>query len=193
MSTILRLYSIVHAAMGTTKTSNFTCQSKSFISIFSFTFQVSAFELQPLSCHVLANDIYQEPITPAYTHKLPKLCSVTLPVICLSRMGAGSNRVSKWFLAEFPRHCSKKFYLDRKKNNWHLHNFHLPVRRNQTIPWGPQVFSYCRWLCNLTHRFGEVCILVVGKKLSLKSTCLQFLLSKSVKGLNPGVGCSKQG
>ena len=115
MSTILRLYSIVHVAMGTTKASNFTCQSKSFISIFSFTFQVSAFEQQPFSCHVLANDIYQEPITPAYTHKLPKLCSVTLTVICLSRMGVGSNRVSKWFLAEFPRHCSKKFYLDRKK------------------------------------------------------------------------------
>ena len=115
MSTILRFYSIVHVAMGTTKTSNFTCQSKSFISIFSFTFQVSAFELQPFSCHVLANHIYQEPITPAYTHKLPKLCSVTLTVICLSRMGVGSNRVSKWFLAEFPRHCSKKFYLDRKK------------------------------------------------------------------------------
>ena len=73
------------------------------------------FELQPFSCHVLANDIYQEPITPAYTHKLSKLCSVTLTVICLSRMGVGSNRVSKWFLAEFPRHCSKKFNLDRKK------------------------------------------------------------------------------
>ena len=29
--------------------------------------------------------------------------------------GLGSNRVSKWFLAEFPRHCSKKFYLDLKK------------------------------------------------------------------------------
>ena len=113
MSTILRLYSIVHVAMGTTKASNFTCQSKSFISIFSFTFQVSAFELQPFSCHVLANDIYQEPITPAYTHKLSKLCSVTLTVICF--LADGGWLKSKWFLAEFPRHCSKKFYLDRKK------------------------------------------------------------------------------
>ena len=52
-SEILRLYSIVHVAMETTKTSNFTCQSKSFISIF-FTRQVSACELQPFSCHDLA-------------------------------------------------------------------------------------------------------------------------------------------
>ena len=100
--------------MGTTKASNFTCQSKSFISIFSFTFQVSAFELQPFSCHVLANDsipgahnscIYSQAVKTVFSH-----------LNChLSRMGVGSNRVSKWFLAEFPRHCSKKFYLDRKK------------------------------------------------------------------------------
>ena len=56
---ILRLYLIVHVAMETTKTSNFTCHSKSFISIF-FACQVSACELQPFSC------------------KLPKLCSATL-------------------------------------------------------------------------------------------------------------------
>ena len=50
------------------KTSNFTCQSKSFISIF-FTCQVSACELQPFSCHDLANDIYSQ---------TAKLCSSTL-------------------------------------------------------------------------------------------------------------------
>ena len=68
-SEILRLYSMVHVAMETKRTSHFTCQSKSFISIY-FTGQVSACELQPLSCHFLANDMY--------THKLPKLCSATL-------------------------------------------------------------------------------------------------------------------
>ena len=47
-SEILRLYSIVHVAMETTKTSNFTCHSKSFISIF-VTCQVSACGLQPFS------------------------------------------------------------------------------------------------------------------------------------------------
>ena len=67
---MLRLYSIVHVPMETTKMSHFTWQSKSFISIF-FTCQVSACELQPFSCHDLANDIQ-------YTHKLPKLCSATL-------------------------------------------------------------------------------------------------------------------
>ena len=48
--------------------SNFTCQSKSFISIF-FTCQVSACELQPFSCHDWQM---------TYSHKLPKLCSATL-------------------------------------------------------------------------------------------------------------------
>ena len=55
----LWLYSVVHVAMETAKMSNFTCQSKSFISIF-FTRQVSACELQPFSCHDLANDIYSQ-------------------------------------------------------------------------------------------------------------------------------------
>ena len=55
-SEILRLYSIVHVAMETTKTSHFTCQSKSLIRIF-FTYQVSACELQPFSCHYLTNVI----------------------------------------------------------------------------------------------------------------------------------------
>ena len=55
----LRLCSVVHAAMETAKTSNFTCQSKSFISIF-FNCQVSAYELQPFSCHDLTNDKYSQ-------------------------------------------------------------------------------------------------------------------------------------
>ena len=68
-SEILRLYSIVYVAMKTTKTSNFTCQSKSFISIF-FTCQVSASELQPswFSCHDLANDIYSETAKTVFSH-----------------------------------------------------------------------------------------------------------------------------
>ena len=115
MSTILRLYSIVHVAMGTTKASNFTCQSKSFISIFSFTFQVSAFELQPFSCHVLANDIYQEAITPAYTHKLSKLCSVTLTVICLSRMGVAQIVFLSGFSQSFRGTAQRNFILIAKK------------------------------------------------------------------------------
>ena len=44
---------------------------------------VSACELQPFSCHDLANYIYQEPgRAPAYTHKLPDLCSATLIGAC---------------------------------------------------------------------------------------------------------------
>ena len=66
-SEILRLYSIVHVAMETTKTSNFACQSKSFIIIF-FTCQVSACELQPFSCHNLANDLYSETAKTVFSH-----------------------------------------------------------------------------------------------------------------------------
>ena len=66
-SEILSLYSIVHVAMETTKKSHFTCQSKSFISIF-FTCQVSACELQSFSCHDLANDIYSQTAKTVFSH-----------------------------------------------------------------------------------------------------------------------------
>ena len=66
-SEILRLYSIVHVAMETTKTSHFTCQSKSLISIF-FNCQVSACELQPFSCHDLANDIHLQTAKTVFNH-----------------------------------------------------------------------------------------------------------------------------
>ena len=66
-SEILRLYSIVHVAVETTKTSNFACQSKSFIIIF-FTCQVSAWELQLFSCHNLANDLYSETAKTVFSH-----------------------------------------------------------------------------------------------------------------------------
>ena len=65
-SEILRLFSIVHVAMETTKT-NFTCHSKSFINIF-FTCQVSACELQPFSCHDLANGIYYQTTKTVFNH-----------------------------------------------------------------------------------------------------------------------------
>ena len=64
---ILRLYSIVHVAMETTKTSNFACESKSFISIF-FTCQVSVCELQPFSCYDLANDIHLQTAKTVFSH-----------------------------------------------------------------------------------------------------------------------------
>ena len=64
----LRLYSIVHVAVETMKTSIFTCQSKSFISTL-FTCQVSACEQQPFLAM-----IWQM----TYNHKLPKLCSANL-------------------------------------------------------------------------------------------------------------------
>ena len=66
-SEILRLYSMVHVAREISKTSNFTCQSRSFISIF-FTCQVSACELQPFYCHDLSNDIYSKTAKTVFSH-----------------------------------------------------------------------------------------------------------------------------
>ena len=65
----------------TTKTSNFTRQSKSFISIF-FTCQVSACELQPFSCLDLANDTYSQTTKTVVSHlrqlqvNLEKICGI---------------------------------------------------------------------------------------------------------------------
>ena len=64
-----RLYSIVHVAMETTKTSHLTCQSNSLISIF-FTCQVLACELQSFSCLDLANDIYSQTAKTVFSHQM---------------------------------------------------------------------------------------------------------------------------
>ena len=63
----------------TTKTSNFTRQSKSFISIF-FTCQVSACELQPFSCLDLANDTYSQTTKTVVSHL--RQLQVNLEKIC---------------------------------------------------------------------------------------------------------------
>ena len=52
--------------------SNFTCQSKSFISIF-FICQVSACELRPFSCYNLANDIYSQTAKTVFSHRKRKI------------------------------------------------------------------------------------------------------------------------
>ena len=96
-SEILRFYSIIQVALETTKTSNFTCQSKFFISTFS-TCQVLACELQPFSCHDLAND--------TYNHKLPKQCSATLKelmtlkiiVMSVKRLNGRCTKIKVLFL-----------------------------------------------------------------------------------------------
>ena len=83
-SEILRLYSIVHVVMKTTKTSNFTCQWKFFVSIF-FTCQVSACDLQPFSCHDLENDIYSQTAKIVFRHLNWYKCFLTQnfsPLFC---------------------------------------------------------------------------------------------------------------
>ena len=62
----------------TTKTSNFTCQSKSFISILSLS-QVSACELQRFSCRELANEIYSQTAKTVFSH-LKQKTSVACPL-----------------------------------------------------------------------------------------------------------------
>ena len=95
-SEILRLYSIVYVAMETTKTSNFTCQTKSFISIF-FTFQVSACELLPFFCHDWANDTHSQTARTVFS--------------ALKRIATGPDQIPYWVWeehAEFSRFLSPK-------------------------------------------------------------------------------------
>ena len=81
-SRILGLYSIVHVAMETKKTSNFTRQPKTSISIL-FTCQVSACELQPFSCHDLAKRLYSETAKTVFSH-LKKPMNTANTTICIS-------------------------------------------------------------------------------------------------------------
>ena len=67
-SEILRLYSIVHVAMETGKSSVFTRQSKSFI----ITLSLAKFQL--VSSNLFLAMVWQM----TYNHKLPKLCLATL-------------------------------------------------------------------------------------------------------------------
>ena len=96
---ILRLYSIVHVAMETTKTSNFTCESKSFISTF-FTCHVSARKLQPFSCYDLANDIYSQTTKTMFSHlnvmyvKSIPVMDVTSPRLSSSVSKTTSNNIN---------------------------------------------------------------------------------------------------
>ena len=108
-SEILRLYSIVHVAMETTKTSHFTCQSKSFISIF-FTCQVSACELQPFSCHYLANEIYSQTAKTVFSHL------------------NNDAKPPKWILPEF----DVSRIRPRLRGLPHLETF---TWQNLTLPW----------------------------------------------------------
>ena len=118
-SEILRLYSIVHVAMETTKTSNFTCQSKSFISIF-FTCQVSAYELQPFSCHQRSKLIFS----------ISRLLATFIFKMVANGSSLGSPQFlppefSKWPLNEFEAAIRRSLC----QNCTHV----LPCKRNRFI------------------------------------------------------------
>ena len=107
----------MHVAMETTKTSNFTCHSKSFISIF-FTCQVSACELQPFSCHDLANDIHSKTAKTVFSHL--KLSCIQLNLSTTATFGkeeSGRRREGA-----FVERCKEEsmFGLPAKKKYWPL-------------------------------------------------------------------------
>ena len=125
---ILRLYTIVHVVIETTKTSHFTCQSKSSISTF-FTCQVSAFELQPFSCHDLANDIYSITDKTVFSHLNAQFFPCTLEQ---SQMTARKlNRLSFFFVFKVTNVSGLWLLIDRKTHETtttvkHLFLFVLP-------------------------------------------------------------------
>ena len=77
----------------------FTCQSKSFISIF-FTWQVSACELQPFSCHDLANDIYSQSAKTVFSHlngmHLPHSSNLTVSTFIHFLIGTDLKKFPVW-------------------------------------------------------------------------------------------------
>ena len=115
-SKILRLYSIVHVAMETTKTSHFTCQSKSFISIF-FTCQVSACELQPFSCHDFANDICSQTVKTVFSHLNGMFCTHSKRIFFPHEM------IRKWFycMGSFVTPPKEWYHISRyEQQKWTL-------------------------------------------------------------------------
>ena len=78
--------------METTKTSNFTCQSKSLITIF-FTCRVSACEPQSFSCHDLANDIHSQTAKTVFSH-----LNITVYVIFVCDVLTLSDNISFHFV-----------------------------------------------------------------------------------------------
>ena len=133
--------------METTKMSNFTCQSKSFINIFS-TCQVSACELQLFSCHNLANDVYSETAKTVFSH-LKKTQNWAVPRKRLS----WSLAVHHQSLAFRARLCHAKNEAPEEEAEFyawtHLSNFNQSERKNwtwsvtNTWPWLEKIFPAC--------------------------------------------------
>ena len=117
-SEILRLHSIVHVAMETTKMANFTCQSKSGAdycqNLLSVYFSLAKFQL------VSGNPSLAIICQMTYTHKLSKLCSATLRSLSVYRiyppkaMDSTQWVVTARSLVLEPPLPSSSFYLSKK-------------------------------------------------------------------------------
>ena len=117
------LSSIVHVAMETTK----TCSSKSFISLF-FSCHVSACELQPFSCHDLANDVYSQTAKTVFSHLKWKT------KVLLQKAQHKLTSLSVFPLPLFFRRLSTVFFINSETNETiplHFRNaFHFFREKN---------------------------------------------------------------
>ena len=121
--------------METTKTSHFTCQSKSFISIF-FTCQISACELQPFSRHNLANDIYLITDKTVFSHLnnwYVTTTTTTLPMAnCLERQISWISYIGYWHDL---RNCMKNINTEMR-NNYEIEHLHICfILSNSSSAW----------------------------------------------------------
>ena len=121
--------------METTKTSHFTCQSKSFISIF-FTCQISACELQPFSRHNLANDIYLITDKTVFSHLnnwYVTTTTTTLPLAnCLERQISWISYIGYWHDL---RNCMKNINTEMR-NNYEIEHLHICfILSNSSSAW----------------------------------------------------------
>ena len=176
-SEILRLYPIVHVATETTKTSHFTCRSKSFISIFSLA------NFQLVSCNLSLAMIWQM----TYTHKLPKLCSTTLKsefalpqTYRAYSISFNSSNVGKFFWSWILKDCIK--VQEKKKKNVirlfpsstkrEIRQFHVVVvqRRQRNVQKSVMHVQSCWFAClNL--------LLFCRTRCRRRRGCVNFLIS----------------
>ena len=117
--------------METTKTSNFTCQSESFISIF-FTCQVSACELQPFSCHDLANDIRSQTAKTVFSHLKKCSGSSQLSMQCLSERIGSSGARWRTLVARKEEFARRQQFII-KVSSWRFYNQQEEVLNQKSL------------------------------------------------------------
>ena len=155
--------------METTKMSNFTCQSKSFISIF-FICQISACELRPFSCYNLANDIYSQTAKTVFSHF--KFWSNIIPKTSLLLLGPKANKSAGRWMRIGCHKGAKKIFWKVQYCNRYLWDVRIKMYRL------PDFYMLIRFLLK---SFNENELLSCLQKVDMWPTIAKGLLLSNIK------------